>query len=62
LNSHLAESELPVHDVVVWRRPDSPLDRETVDDIVRKLMGIDSKLDTIMEYLGLADHEEGDDA
>ena len=62
MNSHLAESELPVHDVGVWRRPDPPLDRETVDDLIRKLMEIDTKPDTIMEYLGLTDDEEEDDA
>jgi hypothetical protein len=45
----------------VWRRPDPPLARETVDDIIRKLMEIDAKLDTIMEYLGLADDEEEED-
>jgi hypothetical protein len=46
----------------VWRRrPEVPLDRETVDDIIRKLMDIDWKLDVIMEYLGLTDDEEEED-
>jgi hypothetical protein len=46
----------------VWRRrPEVPLDRETVDDTIRKLMDIDWKLDVIMEYLGLTDDEEEED-
>jgi hypothetical protein len=45
----------------VWRRSEPSLARETVDDIIRKLMEIDSKLDTIIEYLGLADDEEEED-
>lgn len=46
-----------------WRRPEPPLDRETVDDIIGKLMDIDWKLDRIIEYLGLGDDgEEEDDA
>jgi hypothetical protein len=46
----------------VWRRqPELPLDRDTVDDIIRKLMDIDWKLDVIMEYRGLADDGEKED-
>jgi hypothetical protein len=47
----------------VWRRRpgDAPLDRETVDDVIRKLMEIDWKLDVIMEYLGLTDDGEEED-
>jgi hypothetical protein len=40
----------------VWRRKESPLDRETVDGIIRKLMEIDAKLDRLLEY------QEDDDA
>jgi hypothetical protein len=46
----------------VWRRPGPPLDRETLDDLIRKLMAIDTKLNAILEYLGLTDDEEEDDA
>jgi hypothetical protein len=41
----------------MWRSkpPEPVLDRETVDGIIRKLMEIDTKLDTIL------DAPEGDD-
>jgi hypothetical protein len=32
----------------VWRRPDPPLDRETVDGIIRMLMEINAKLDILL--------------
>jgi hypothetical protein len=38
-----------------------PSGSETVDDIIRKLMDIDGKLDVIIEYLGLTDDEEEED-
>jgi hypothetical protein len=41
----------------VWRRSEEPaLDRQTVDDIIRMLMEINSKLDLLVEL------EEEDDA
>jgi hypothetical protein len=46
---------------VWWRRPEPVLDRETVDGIIRKLMEIDTKLDEILDHLGLVDDEEEDD-
>lgn len=45
----------------MWRRPEPPLDRQTIDDIIRKLMDIDTKLEAILEYLGLVDDEEEED-
>jgi hypothetical protein len=33
----------------VWRRRDPPLDRETVDGIIRMLMQIDAKLDQLLD-------------
>lgn len=45
----------------MWRRPEPPLDRQTVDDIIGKLMDIDAKLDEILEYLGLIDDDEEED-
>jgi hypothetical protein len=41
--------------VMVWRRADLPLDRETVDGIIRMLMAINAKLDRLLG-------EEEDDA
>jgi hypothetical protein len=41
--------------LVVWRRGDLPLDRETVDGIIRMLMAINAKLDRLLG-------EEEDDA
>jgi hypothetical protein len=40
---------------VVWRRGDLPLDRETVDGIIRMLMAINAKLERLLG-------EEEDDA
>jgi hypothetical protein len=34
--------------VMVWRRADLPLDRETVDGIIRMLMAINAKLDRLL--------------
>ena len=34
--------------VVVWRRVDPPLDRETVDGIIRMLMAINAKLERLL--------------
>jgi hypothetical protein len=45
---------------VRWRR-EQPLDRRTVDGIIRKLMQIDAKLDEILDHLGLRDDEEDED-
>jgi len=47
---------------VWWRRPQPALDRETVDGIIRKLMEIDTKLDEILDHLGLTDEEDEDDS
>jgi hypothetical protein len=33
----------------VWRREEPPLDRETVDGIIRMLMAMDAKLDRLLE-------------
>jgi hypothetical protein len=33
----------------VWRRPEPPLDRETVDGIIRMLMEINAKLDLLIQ-------------
>jgi hypothetical protein len=41
--------------LVVWRRADLPLDRETVDGIIRMLMAINAKLERLLG-------EEEDDA
>jgi len=41
--------------LVVWRRGDLPLDRETVDGIIRMLMAINAKLERLLG-------EEEDDA
>lgn len=50
-----------VHDGVVWRRPDPPLDRETVDGIIWKLMEIDEKLRRVLIALEVEDAEEEED-
>jgi hypothetical protein len=34
--------------LIVWRREDLPLDRETVDGIIRMLMAINGKLDRLL--------------
>jgi hypothetical protein len=44
--------------VVWWRRHEPVLDRETVAGIIRKLMAIDAKLET----LEIDDEEEENDA
>jgi hypothetical protein len=47
----------------VWRRPEPPLDRETVDGIIRKLMDIDEKLTWVVAKLrGEEDNAEENDA
>jgi hypothetical protein len=46
----------------MWRRRRQPLDRETVDGIIRKLMAIDAKLVRILERLDIGDEEEEDDS
>jgi hypothetical protein len=43
----------------VWRR-EPPLDRQTVDDIIRFLMGIDRKLERVVAILRGDDDEEVD--
>jgi hypothetical protein len=45
----------------VWRRPEPPLDRETVDGIIRMLMEIHADLELVVEYFGLREEEEEDD-
>jgi hypothetical protein len=45
----------------VWRRPEPPLDRETVDGIIRKLMEIDEKLTRVLVALEVDDGEEEED-
>lgn len=47
--------------MVWWRRSEPALDRETVDGIIRKLMEIDTKLDDILDHLGLVDDDDDDD-
>jgi hypothetical protein len=42
----------------VWRRREPPLDRETVDGIIRKLMDIDEKLNRVLAHLEENDGEE----
>jgi uncharacterized protein YxjI len=44
----------------VSRRDEPPLDRDTVDGIIRKLMEIDQKLNRILEELNIDDEEEED--
>jgi hypothetical protein len=44
----------------VWRRDEPPLDRDTVDGIIRKLMEIDQKRNRILEELNIDDEEEED--
>jgi hypothetical protein len=41
----------------VWRRPEPPLDRETVDGIIRMLMEM-PRLELVVEHLGLGDDDE----
>jgi hypothetical protein len=42
----------------MWRRPEPPLDNETVNSIIRKLMEMDTKLDRLLELQGEDDAEE----
>jgi hypothetical protein len=42
----------------MWRRREPPLDRETINGIIRKLMSIDAKLDRVLRHL----EEDDDDA
>jgi hypothetical protein len=49
----------------MWKRrqpslPPSPLDKETVDGMIRWLMQMDAKLDRILEEMDLDDEEEAD--
>lgn len=47
----------------MWRRDEPPLDRESVDGIIRKLLlEIDQKLNRILEELNIDDEEEEEDA
>jgi hypothetical protein len=46
------------HDAPVWRRTEPGLDRETVDNIIRKLMSIDDKLTRLVDELLEDDGEE----
>ena len=41
----------------MWRRPEPPLDRETVNGIIMKLMDIDEKLIRVLTHL---QEDEGD--
>jgi len=41
-----------------WRRDPSALDERTVDDIIRKLMEMDTKLDDILD--AVTEDDEGD--
>jgi hypothetical protein len=43
----------------VWKR-EPPLDRKTVDDIIRFLMGIDRKVEKVVAILRGEDDEEAD--
>jgi hypothetical protein len=42
----------------VWRRQEPPLDRETVDGIIRTLMAINAKLDRLVGWEEENDSEE----
>jgi hypothetical protein len=42
----------------VWRRPEPPLDRETVDGIIRMLMEMPANLELVVEHLGSGDDDE----
>jgi hypothetical protein len=59
---HLVAAPRVRQHVDVWRRaPESPLDRETVDGIIRKLVDIDEKLAWIVGRLsGEEDDAEED--
>ena len=46
----------------MWRRPEPPLDRETVDGIIRLLMSIDADVDRLVRELLEDDGQEEDDA
>jgi hypothetical protein len=48
LDRRLAEGGRLGDDFDVWRRQDPPLDRETVDGIIRMLMEINAKLDLLL--------------
>jgi hypothetical protein len=43
---------------VVWRRHELPLDRQTVDGIIRMLMDINAKLDLL---LGLEEEDDSEE-
>jgi hypothetical protein len=45
----------------VWRRPEPPLDRETVDGIIRMLMEIHANLELVVEHLGLGEDDEAEE-
>jgi hypothetical protein len=44
----------------VWWRSEPPLDRETVDGLIAMLMGIDEKIERVLERLDGEDAEEDD--
>jgi hypothetical protein len=50
LSGRLAPSIERQQDVVVWRRREPPLDRQTVDGIIRMLMDINAKLDRLLGW------------
>jgi hypothetical protein len=43
----------------MWKG-EPPLDRKTVDDIIRYLMGIDEKVESVLAILQREDDEEAD--
>jgi hypothetical protein len=58
LKGHLVAAAGAGHDAPVWRRTEPGLDRETVDNIIRKLMSIDDKLTRLVDELLEDDGEE----
>jgi hypothetical protein len=45
----------------VWRRSEPPLDRESVDGIIKMLMEIHANLELVIDHLGLGDEDEEED-
>ena len=64
LDGHLARSVLSPHHREVWRRrpePEPALDRQTADDLIRKIMDCDDKVERVLEILEGEDEEEETD-
>jgi hypothetical protein len=56
--SHLALGRCRDDHLVMWRRLEPVVDRETVDGIIRKLMSIDAKVQRLVDGLLEDDGEE----